>query len=194
MAFDLHPEAEVIHRGVRVTLKEARFERADGGTATREVVEAADAVVVLPLLDGGSASGGSASGGSAPGGRVVLIRNRRFAVRDTLWELPAGTLEPGEDPAACAARELTEETGYVAKRLERLISFIPTPGFCTETLTAFVATGLTLDQQSLDETEQIDVEIKTLDEALRMVRDNTIRDAKTIATLLFHHTFGGGRG
>ena len=182
MAFDLHPEAEVIHRGVRVTLKEARFEKADGGTATREVVEAADAVVVLPLLDDGLASGG----------KVVLIRNRRFAVRDTLWELPAGTLEEGEDPAACAGRELTEETGYVAERLERLVSFVPTPGFCTETLTAFRATGLTFRGQSLDETEQIDVEIKTLDEALQMVRDNTIRDAKTIATLLFHHTFGGG--
>ena len=94
-------------------------------------------------------------------------------MRDTLWELPAGTLEEDEDPAACAGRELTEETGYVAERLERLVSFVPTPGFCTETLTAYRATGLTFRGQSLDETEQIDVEIKTLDEALQMVRDNT---------------------
>jgi ADP-ribose pyrophosphatase len=174
MAFEVHPEAELIHEGVRVTLKRATFQKADGGEAEREVVEAADAVVVLPLLEGG---------------RVILIRNRRFAVKQRLWELPAGTVEAGEDLAACAKRELQEETGYAAARIEPMTSFWPTPGFCTEKLHAFTATGLETGEQDLDETEDIEVAVKPMREVLDMVRDGAIEDAKTIAALLYFEVF-----
>ena len=141
---------------------------------TREVVQPADAVVVLPMLDKDT---------------VVLIRNERFAVGQTLWELPAGTLESGEDPTLCAGRELLEETGYMAGEVTRLLAFYPTPGFCTELLTAFLAQNLEFKCQNLDETERITTEAVPLNESIHMIRDNRIRDAKTIATLLYYQTF-----
>ncbi|MEM8739758.1 MAG: NUDIX hydrolase [Planctomycetota bacterium] len=215
MAFKLHPETEIVHEGVRVTVRGVDLPRRGGGTHRREVVEAADAVVVLPLISPeearavgvelpgaeeelpGAAGGlpGVAGGlpgaeGGLPGVGVVLIRNERFAVRETLWELPAGTVEAGESPDDCAPRELTEETGYRAARVEKLTAFFPTPGFCTELLHAYRAEGLTQVGQALDETERITAHVVPWGEALAMVRDGTIRDAKTVATLLFHETFG----
>ncbi|MEO1237043.1 MAG: NUDIX hydrolase [Planctomycetota bacterium] len=192
MAFDLHPESEVVHEGVRVTLRAAELDAGGGRTRRREVVEAADAVVVLPLItaDEAAAAGLTFSPAelSVPG--VVLIENDRFAVRQTLWELPAGTVEPGEATDATAGRELTEETGYRAERVTKLTAFYPTPGFCTELLHAYRAEGLTLVGQSLDETERITPHVVPWAEAIGMVRDGTIRDAKTIATLLYHEAFG----
>ncbi|MEM9417819.1 MAG: NUDIX hydrolase [Planctomycetota bacterium] len=183
--FDLHPETEIVHQGVRVTFRGIDLPKRGGGTHRREIVEAADAVVVLPLIADGAGEGFDFEG---PG--VVLIRNERFAVKDTLWELPAGTVERGESPDDCAPRELIEETGYQAQRVEKLAEFFPTPGFCTELLHAYRAEGLTYVGQDLDETEIIIAQAVAWDEAMKMVRDNTIRDAKTIATLLYHQTFG----
>ena len=174
MAFELHPQAEKLHAGVRVNLLVTHRAKTSGGTQRREIAEVADAVVILPLMEDG---------------RVVLIANERFAVNQTLWELPAGTLEPGEDPAACAARELAEETGYEAQRIERLTAFYPSPGFCTEKLHAYRATGLKHVGQSLDETERITPHVVALDEAYAMIHDGRIEDGKTIATLLYHHAF-----
>ncbi|MFH1416803.1 MAG: NUDIX hydrolase [Planctomycetota bacterium] len=130
------------------------------------------AVVILPLLAGGE--------------QIVLIRNYRHALDRELWELPAGTLDvPGETASAAAARELEEEAGYRAGDIRPLCEFYSTPGMCTELLHAFVATDLTPTRQQLDPTERIRVEIKQRDEALAMVRDGTIVDAKTMVTLLF---------
>lgn len=167
-------EAETVYQGVRFAVRRLELQGRDGGALTREVVVPSDAVVILPLLDEQT---------------VVLIRNERFAVDQTLWELPAGTLEAGEDPATCAGRELAEETGYRADTLEPLTAFYPTPGFCTELLTAFRATRLTHVGQDLDANERITPEPTPMAEALAMVRDGRIRDAKTIATLLYHRTF-----
>ena len=193
MAFDVHPEARVIHDGVRVTLKRAELRDPAGEVHVREVVEAADAVVVLPLItaEEARAAGVDLSAGFGPEPGVVLIRNERFAVRDTLWELPAGTVEKGESPDDCAPRELEEETGYRADRLEKLTAFFPTPGFCTEKLHAYRATGLREVGQRLDPTERIQVHVVAWAEALAMVRDGRIQDAKTVATLLFYAAFGG---
>ena len=94
---------EKLFRGVKFDVELRDVPTRDGQTARREVVVHPGAVVVLPLLDGD---------------RVVLIRNHRFSIDETLWELCAGTLEPGEEPAATAARELVEETGYDAARIE----------------------------------------------------------------------------
>lgn len=145
--------------------------RRDGGSQAYQIVKPNDAVVLLPLLDAE---------------RVVLIQNRRHAVGKTLWELPAGTLEQGEDPADCAGRELVEETGYAAGKLTELTAFYTCPGFCTEKLTAFLAEDLTEAEQNLDDTEHIEPQIVTMEEALTMIRDRRIEDAKTIATLLFY--------
>ncbi|MEX0654424.1 MAG: NUDIX hydrolase [Phycisphaeraceae bacterium] len=170
-------EEELIHAGVRFDVRAVGYPMRAGGVQRREVVVPADAVVILPML---------------ADGRVVLIRNERFAVGETLWELPAGTLEADEQPAACAGRELTEETGYVAATLQRLVAFYSSPGFCTEKLTVFLAQGLSYEGQALDETERITAEPVTWDEAMTMVADNRIRDGKTIAGLLYFAQFQRG--
>lgn len=164
----------ILFRGTRFDVQSIALKRRSGGLMHREVVVPSNAVVVLPMLDDAT---------------VVLIRNERFAVGQTLWELPAGTLEDGENPALCAGRELLEETGYAAAEVQRLIEFYPTPGFCTELLTAYLARNLTFRGQDLDETERITTEAVPLNQSIQMVRDNRIRDAKTIATLLYYQTF-----
>ncbi len=163
-----------IYDGVKIRLEELDMVAPDGRLVKRELVVHPGAVVVLPILDDG---------------RVVLIRNERFAVNENLIELPAGTLEPGEDPALCAARELIEETGYEAAKLRKLSQFWTMPGVCNELMHAFVATGLRHVGQALEATEQITVELVTMDDALAMVRRGEIHDAKTIATLLHHRLF-----
>lgn len=171
-------DQNVVYRGARFEVAELALTGRDGGTVQRQVVRPNDAVVILPMLDRDT---------------VILIRNRRFAVDQTLWELPAGTLEAGEDPQATAERELIEESGYRAGQMERLTAFFPTPGFCTERLTAYRATRLTEVGQSLDETEEIEVHRLKWPKVLDMIRQGEIQDAKTIATVLFHDRFGRER-
>jgi ADP-ribose pyrophosphatase len=166
--------SERLLEGVRFDVIGVDLAKRSGGTKRREVVAPPDAVVIVPVLDDG---------------RLVLIRNTRFAIDQTLWEIPAGTLEPDEDPAACAARELEEETGYAAETLTKLLDFYASPGFCTERMTAYLAQGLTHRGQDLDETEQIEVAPVTLDDALTMLANNQIKDGKTIATLLHYYVF-----
>ncbi len=139
-----------------------------------ELVEHPGAVVILARLDPDT---------------VVLIRNERFAVGETLLELPAGTLEPDERPIDCAARELEEETGYLAKSLKPLIEFYSTPGFSNEKLYLFEASELIKTKQNLDENERIEVELFSMSQALQMIHSGQIRDAKTIASLLYLHTY-----
>lgn len=116
---------------------------------------------------------------------VVLVRQYRHAVGQSLWELPAGTAHPGEDPAAGAARELAEETGYRAGRLYRLGALYATPGFCTETMHFFAAEELTAGEQMLDEDERIEVATFSRDAAWRLVAQGEISDMKTVLGLLW---------
>ena len=162
-----------VFEGVRFDVHAVELPGHNGKTVRREAVIASNAVVILPLLDKQT---------------VVLIRNERFAVGQTLWELPAGTIEQGEDPHICAQRELLEESGYRADQVTKLIDFYPSPGICTEQMHAFLAQGLTHEGQSLDENERITVEVVPLKRSMQMIRDNTIRDGKTIATLLYYQT------
>lgn len=149
--------------------------RRGGRTFTRQLVVHPGAVVVLPLLDDKT---------------CVLIRNERFTIGQTLWELPAGTMDcADESPAACAGRELFEETGYQAGRIDPLAAFYSTPGFCTELMHTFAAYDLTPGDQRLEATEKITVEALCIEKTMQMIQDNTIRDGKTIATLLYYHTF-----
>lgn len=115
---------------------------------------------------------------------LLLIRQYRYAAGEALWELPAGALEPGEDPEPAAYRELEEETGYRAGSMELLAQFYPTPGFCTERMWLFLAGGLEPTRQSLDADEAISVHRMTLGRARAMVGSGEIRDGKTIIGVL----------
>ncbi len=117
---------------------------------------------------------------------ILLIKNERFAVEKTLWELPAGTLEKDEKPIETASRELIEETGYKALTLDPLLEFYTTPGFCNEKIHAFTALDLEHVGQNLDATEVITVHPTSFTEALQMIDRGEIIDGKTITTLLYY--------
>ncbi|MCG0239021.1 MAG: NUDIX hydrolase [Firmicutes bacterium] len=134
----------------------------------RDVVHHPGAVVMVPLLGDG---------------RVVMVRQWRAPAGRKLLELPAGTLEPGEEPAAAAERELQEEIGYRAGRLTALGSFYSAPGFCTERLHLFLAEDLVPDPRPGDEDEAIEVVTLPLGEALEQALRGELQDAKTIAGL-----------
>jgi ADP-ribose pyrophosphatase len=117
-------------------------------------------------------------------GSVIMIEQFRYAVDAALWEIPAGRLEPGESPRACAARELEEETGYRAGHLEKLADMYSAPAYCTEIISVFLATGLQAGQQRLDGDESIRVVRMPLGEALQRVLTAGVSDAKTLVGLL----------
>ena len=147
-------------------------------TTTREVVVHPGAVVILPFATGGDQP--------TPQDQILLIRNHRQSVNKQLIELPAGTLEQGEAPMNCAGRELQEETGHLARRLAPIGSFYASPGVLTEKLHAFAAFNLMTTQTNLDDGEEIELLPTTFSEALDMIRQGQIEDAKTIATLLMY--------
>jgi len=146
----------------------------DGTVHYREVVRHPGAVTILPV---------------ASDERICFVRNYRAAVDEVLVELPAGTLEPGEEPFECARRELAEETGYRAGRLQLMTTFYMSPGVLDERMHLYLATQLTAGPTSLDAGEQIEPLLATWDEALEMARDGRIRDSKTLAGLLYFGTF-----
>ncbi len=173
----MHDARRLLH-GSRFDVYEVDTTSASGQPLQKQVIVHPGAVVVLGLL---------------PEDRLVLIRNKRIATGQTLLELPAGTLEPPEPPEICAGREMIEETGYRAGRVRALTNFFTSPGICPEKMYAFVAEDLTPGPQALEAGEDIAVERATWSDALSWVRDGTIRDGKTIATLLYYHTFVSGR-
>src|SRR5256885_1605929 len=143
----------------------------DGTVHTRETVQHPGAVVILPMVDAE---------------HVCLIRNYRIAVQETLIELPAGTLEPNEDPAETARRELIEETGYRAEKIELLSEFFMSPGILNERMRLFLATGLTAGETAREPGEIIQNLVVPWNEALAMVHDGRIRDAKSMVGLLIY--------
>lgn len=171
-------EKQVIFEGRKVRLEVHHFLDDETGKRTaREVIAHPGAVVVLPFLSAD---------------RIILIRNRRHAVGATLLELPAGTLEHNENPMNCAGRELLEETGFLAGRLQSLGSFYTSPGILSEKMFAYAAYDLQEKRQALEEDEEIELASATLDEAIGMIKTGEIADGKTIATILmfdrFHRT------
>lgn len=168
------------YEGRRIRVEQRRFVLA-GREHTYDIVIHPGAAVILPILDDG---------------RIVLIANYRLAVDHELLELPAGTLDPGEDPADCAARELAEETGYRAGRIVPLLNFYSTPGVMTEMMYTFLATGLTPGDTAHDATEQIRLATIEYSEALAAIHAGRIVDGKTITTLLYYDRFirNEGRG
>lgn len=141
-----------------------------GKTKTREIVRHPGACVIVPLLDDG---------------RVCLIRNWRIAVGRTLIELPAGTLEPPEPPHVTAERELIEETGFRAAKIEFLHSFYLSPGILDEKMHLYLATGLTAGDAAREEGEEIENLVVPWYVATNMIFSGEIQDAKTIVGLLW---------
>jgi ADP-ribose pyrophosphatase len=119
------------------------------------------------------------------GGEILLVRQFRLAVRQRLWELPAGKLEPGEPPLRAAKRELAEETGCRARSWRKLLDLYPSPGFCDERLVAYFAEGITEGEPAPEPYELIEKKWFSWEGTLAMVDRNVIRDGKTLAALLY---------
>ncbi len=148
-----------------------------GRTVSKDVIRHPGAAVVLPLLDDG---------------RIVFIENFRVPAGRRLLELPAGTLDVGEDPAATAVRELAEETGYRAGVLEPLVRFYSSPGLLDEVMHLFVATRLEPGEPRLQHDEDIVTRLLSWPEAWELLRTGGVEDAKTIAGLLYYAAFKTG--
>ena len=161
--------SERVYSGRILDLEVDRVRLPSGTEAEREVIRHLGAAVVLPLFEDG---------------RTILVNQFRYPMGEELLELPAGKLDPDEDPGRCAARELAEETGWRAGEIRELGSFFTTPGFTDEVLHAFVATGLepAADIEP-DPDEAIEIVTMTVEEALEACRDGRIRDGKTLATI-----------
>lgn len=172
-------EDTFLFQAERFRVVRARRELSDGSHVTREVVRHPGAVAILPLLDAD---------------RVCLIRNYRISIDQTLWEIPAGTRDPNEEPIETARRELLEETGYRAGRLELLNCIHTSPGILDELMHCFVATELEPGQAAPEPYERIEPVAVAWRDALEMIRDGRIRDAKTIAVLLYYDAFRRCKG
>jgi ADP-ribose pyrophosphatase len=133
---------------------------------------------------------------SDPGGedpQILLLKQYRYAAEEFLYEIPAGRLDPGEEPLACARRELIEETGCEAERIEHLCTFYTTPGFTDERIHAFMAVGLRQGESRHETDEFITVETMTLSHALGLIEKGEIKDAKTALAVLYAAGFKAGR-
>ncbi|HEY6262350.1 MAG TPA: NUDIX hydrolase [Nitrospiraceae bacterium] len=161
-------QTKQIYTGVVVTLNVDTITLPNGITVDLEVVRHPGAAAVVPLKHDGT---------------VVLIRQFRHAAGGFIYEIPAGKLHPGEDPTVCAARELEEEIGYRAGKLDHLSSIFTAPGFTDEVIHIYKATELTTGRQHLDRDEILEVIEVSLSESIRMIEDGTIRDAKSIVGL-----------
>ncbi|HJV17742.1 MAG TPA: NUDIX hydrolase [Bacillales bacterium] len=159
--------SEKIFSGNVISLFLEDVELPNGKTSKREIVKHPGAVAILAITDEN---------------KIVMVEQYRKALERTIVEIPAGKLEKGEEPAACARRELEEETGYGCGSLEWLTSFYTSPGFSDEIVHIYMAKGLEKieNSASLDEDEFVNVEEMTLEEALQSIKEQKIYDAKTI--------------
>jgi ADP-ribose pyrophosphatase len=162
---------------VRLDVDTVRFP--DGSTGELELIRHPGAAAVVPCLTDPK--------GSDP--TILMIKQYRYAAGGLLWEVPAGTLDSGEAPEACARRELLEETGVTAERLEPLSAILTTPGFTDEVIHLFMASGLGRGTAAPERDEFIEVVPRPLSEVLAGIRDGEIRDAKTMVAILYMARF-----
>jgi ADP-ribose pyrophosphatase len=161
------------YRGPVFSVTTDDVQEPNGVRARRDVIHHSGSVVVLTVDD------------STATPRVLLERQYRHAATDYLWELPAGRIDPGEHELKAAQRELLEETGYTAAKWRRILKFYASPGFVAETMSVFLATGLRAGEAQPEEDEIIYKRMVPLPAAVRMVIRGTIRDAKTISSVLW---------
>ncbi|MEJ2482100.1 MAG: NUDIX hydrolase [Gemmatimonadota bacterium] len=185
-------ESRSVFRGRVLDLNVERVRFPDGSEGELEIVRHRGAAAVLPVFRAGEWPRG-------PEPAVVLIRQHRHATGGRIWELPAGKLDEGETPEACAARELREETGIRATELVPLTTIWTTPGFTDERIHLFLATDLASGEEALEAHEFIERHEMTLREALERVESGEIDDAKTMIALLLAErricgSDRGGRG
>jgi ADP-ribose pyrophosphatase len=166
--------SKVMYKGAIFGVRRDEVLEPTGVRTTREVITHPGSVVVMPVL---------------PDGRIILIRQYRHAARQFLWELVAGRIDPGESVRQAAVRELIEETGYRAKRLRIFLDLFPTPGFLEERMHILLAQGLTLGKAEPEEDEKITAKPYTRAELERMIQRGILRDAKSIAGLLYYFRF-----
>lgn len=166
---------------INVDLDTVRFP--NGSTGELEMVRHPGAAAVVPFL--------SDPTGEDP--QLLLIRQYRYAAEEFIYEIPAGKLDGDEEPLVCAERELLEETGCTAQRMEPLITIYTTPGFTDERIHLFLATGLTHGETSHEHDEFMETETVTLSRALEMIRDGVIKDGKSAVGILYAAGFRAGR-
>ena len=163
-----------VYTGRVVSLDVDKVRFPNGTTGELEMIRHSGASAVVPLLE-------------EPDGetKVVLVRQYRYAAEGYVYEVPAGRLDSGENPEACAHRELKEETGYTAAGMRRLTTIFTTPGFTDERIHLFLATGLQSGRSRLESDEVLDLWPVTMTRALEMIRSGEICDGKTISALLY---------
>lgn len=160
----------LIYSGIKINVRKDEVLLDDGRKVMREVIEHPGSAAIIPFVSEDE---------------IFLIKQYRHAVKETLYEIPAGTLDKGETFITCAGRELEEETGYKAGKLEPLIILYPSPGILSETMHLFKATNLIKTQTNYQADESIKgiIQVK-LSKALEMVKKGEIRDAKTACSIL----------
>ena len=164
--------SKTLHRGKNFSFKSDQARLPSGKVVTRDIVDHPGAVAIIAMDEPD----------------IILVKQYRYAAGRELLEVPAGTLEQGEDPDTCAVRELREETGYAARTWRKLLSCYMAPGYSNELIHFYVAEGLEQVGSSPEEDESINVERVSFDEALMMIEDNTIMDSKTSTGVLAYLT------
>jgi ADP-ribose pyrophosphatase len=173
---NLQRKSELIFKGKVFSLRRHTREEPGGLRVTREIIHHPGSAVILPILKDG---------------KILMERQYRMAVGKTIWELPAGTVDPGESPLATAKRELAEETGFTSRRWSRLLVYYPSPGFVEEKMSIFVARDAVPGQAHMEPDERIATRAFELDELLRMIQQKKIVDSKTLIGLMFFSRYGG---
>lgn len=172
------PERKVIYKGKKIDLALQPVRLADGSYQDREVVVHRGAVALLPMVDAD---------------HVCLIKNFRYSVGETLIEVPAGTIDPGETAGSTAARELTEETGYRAGKIAKIAEWWVSPGVFTEMMTLYLCEDLSAGPSDHQPDEHMENWIVPWNDAVAMVMDGRILDAKTMLAILYHDRLRRGR-
>lgn len=172
-----------VYSGRVLNLDVDRVRFPDGSEGELEMVRHSGASAVVPFV--------SDPAGDDP--QLLLIRQYRYAAESYLFEIPAGRLDPGESPLDCAVRELREETGCTAERVEPLTSFYTTPGFTDERIHLFMASGLSMGESRRERDEFIEVVTHPLSEVLAMIERGEIVDGKTLVGILFAAGYRLGR-
>ena len=167
-------DTKTLYEGNVFSVRQDRIAEPGGIVVTRDIVVHRGSVVILPIF---------------PDGDILLIRQYRHALGASLWELVAGRLEPGESKPAAARRELIEETGYTARRMQQILEIFPSPGFVTERMWIFAATGLRRGVAQPEEDERITARKFSLAAAEKMIRRGSLHDAKSVAAILFYSRF-----